>query len=101
MEVLMRIIVNHILNIFSSSEQDEQLIELQRNDKCYCDSGKKYKSCHLIKLQKKGKIALYVLDNVGVDRKVKILSERKYRKQTIRFKTNLSGKDIGGGGNLE
>jgi len=41
------------------------------------------------------------LDNVGVDRKVKILSERKYRKQTIRFKTNLSGKDIGGGGNLE
>lgn len=95
-------IIDNILNYFSSSNQEEEhLIEFERNDKCYCESGKKYKNCHLIKLQKKGKIALYSLDNNGKINKIKILSERKYRNQTIRFKTNLSGKDIGGGGTLE
>lgn len=93
-------IINNILNFFSSSEQ-EHLIEFQRNDKCYCDSGKKYKNCHFIKLRKKGKIAVYSLDGMGGNKKVKILSERKYKNQTIRFKTNLTGKDVGGGGNLE
>lgn len=24
-------------------------IHIQRNDKCYCGSGKKYKHCHLLK----------------------------------------------------
>ena len=95
-------IINNILNYFSSSEQEEeQLIEFQRNDNCFCDSGKKYKNCHLIKLRKKGKMALYSVGKNGESKKVKILSERKYRNQTIRFTTNLSGKDIGGGGNLE
>jgi len=98
--MIMKTILNSVLNFFSSSEVEEQLIVFQRNDKCYCDSCKKYKNCHFIKLQRKGKIALYSLDKDG-DRKVKILSERKYRNQTIRFKTNLSGRDIGGGGNLE
>ncbi|MPQ48269.1 hypothetical protein GCQ56_14795 [Marinifilum sp. N1E240] len=98
----MKTIINHILNFFSSSDkEDEHLVEIQRNDKCYCDSGKKYKNCHLIKLQKKGKIALYSIDKNGINKRVEILSKRKYKNQSIRFRTNLTGKDIGGGGNLE
>ncbi len=90
-------IINRILK-YLSLQKDEVYIEIQRNEPCFCNSGKKFKNCHLLALERKGKIALYVINKHTGKKKVKILLERKYRNTTIRFRTTLTGNDIGGPG---
>lgn len=75
-------------------------IEIERNEKCFCNSGKKYKVCHLPELKKKGKIALYAIDENLQRKSVKIVSKRKSRKLTIRFNASLKGDNYSVGENI-
>ena len=45
--------------------------EIGRNSKCYCESGEKYKNCHLLLNEKKGKKAVFYFDSNG-EKKVKV-----------------------------
>jgi len=42
-----------IANMFSSKSGQNEVINLGRNELCWCGSGKKYKKCHLIEDEKK------------------------------------------------
>lgn len=42
-----------IVNMFSSEDVNSGVINLGRNELCWCGSGKKYKKCHLLEDEKK------------------------------------------------
>ena len=69
---------------------DETIIPFERNEPCFCNSGLKYKKCHALKLEPHDKIAYKVIDNVTQAIKIKI-----YRKNSMKFPTNLTWNDIG------
>ena len=69
-------LLNYILLYFSGfyKKNDKAgkttYYSMGRNSKCYCDSGKKYKQCHLVGDEKKNKVAIVALDQDG-NKKVK------------------------------
>ncbi|MFZ2196888.1 MAG: SEC-C metal-binding domain-containing protein [Thermodesulfovibrionales bacterium] len=42
-----------IVKMFSSEEVESGVINLGRNEMCWCGSGKKYKKCHLVEDERK------------------------------------------------
>jgi hypothetical protein len=87
-------ILRQILQILLPNQKTFDYREIERNDQCYCASGKKYKHCHLAILQKKGKLSLYEIDVSTGEIRVKIYSERKYKGLRTRMKTGLRGVDV-------
>lgn len=86
-------LINWILKRFNIDES-KIYIELARNDKCFCNSGKKFKHCHLPHLDKKGKIALFEIDKHTGEKRTIIYSKRKYKGLVTRSKSNLRGVDV-------
>jgi hypothetical protein len=89
----MKTFINLLLKLFSVLES-KVYIEIGRNEKCYCGSEKKFKNCHLTYLQKKGKIALYVIDKKSREKSIKIYSKYKYKGITSRVQTQLTGSQV-------
>ncbi len=42
-----------IKNVFQDAEEKAPVIKPERNEPCWCGSGKKYKKCHLLEDDKK------------------------------------------------
>jgi hypothetical protein len=54
------------LKQFTQGDQNKySYAEIERNSKCYCQSGEKYKHCHLIINQKHNEHALIQIDKFG------------------------------------
>lgn len=87
-------LLRKLIKYFILRQDSFEYREFERNEKCYCGSGKKYKQCHLPVLSKKGKLALHATNLSTGETSVKIYSQRKYKGQTIRMKTNLRGADV-------
>lgn len=71
---------------------DYEYVDMERNSKCYCNSWKKYKHCHLVKNEKKNKVAFRRLDNKG-NEKVIVISKRAARKTKGISGTNIKVKN--------
>ena len=87
-------LLRKLIQKFISSRDSFQYKEFERNEKCYCGSGKKYKQCHLPVLSKKGKLALLETNLTTGETHVKIYSERKYKGLSTRMTTSLRGVDV-------
>jgi hypothetical protein len=71
--ILTRLLIVLSPRLGSAINQDSKnrtYYEIGRNSKCYCESGKKYKHCHLLLNEKKGKKAVFYIDSNG-EKKVK------------------------------
>jgi|GEM_PF-2117920 len=87
----MKNLLDNILNFFNSTNEEEfYYVKMERNEKCYCDSGKKYKSCHYPDHQKRSKIAVRKIDEKTGQEEIKILSVKKLRKEHFRVRTSVS-----------
>ena len=89
----MKLIRQFIHKLFNNSGSKEY-VEIQRNEPCFCQSGKKYKNCHFLILDKKGKIALWEIDNNTQKKEVKIYSRRKFKGISYKQPTSLRGADV-------
>jgi SEC-C motif len=76
----------------SESISDNKYIEIERNSKCYCESGKKYKHCHLAKNERKNKVALKQIEMSG-NEKIVILSKIKASKLKGNSETSIGVKN--------
>lgn len=86
----MKNLLDNILNFFNSTNEEEfYYVKMERNEKCYCDSGKKYKSCHYPDHQKRSKIAVRKIDEKTGEEEIKILSVKKLRKEHFRVRTSV------------
>lgn len=86
----MKKILTNLLTIFNTEDDDPfYYVRIERNDKCYCDSGKKYKSCHFPNHQKKSKVAVKKINETTGEECIKILSVKKLRKEYYRVKSNV------------
>ena len=63
-------------------------VDIERNSKCYCKSGKKYKHCHLVKNEKGKKVALRQIDKDG-NEKVIVLDKREANRLKGIFKPKV------------
>ncbi|MDQ2180289.1 SEC-C metal-binding domain-containing protein [Marinifilum sp. D714] len=87
----MKNLLDNILNFFNSTNEEEfYYVKMERNEKCYCDSGKKYKSCHYPDHQKRSKIAVRKIDEKTGEEEIKILSVKKLRKEHFRVRTSVN-----------
>jgi hypothetical protein len=86
-------LIKKLIRIFIQPDVKEY-VEISRNERCFCNSGKKYKNCHLMLLEKKGKIALYELDNKTNTKKIKMYSKRKFKGISSKSPTTLRGVDV-------
>lgn len=81
--------LTNLLSFFSTKEEEEfYYVRIERNEKCYCNSGKKYKSCHFPNHQKKNKIAVKKIMETSGEESIKVLSVKRLRKQHYRVKAN-------------
>ena len=87
-------IFRKLIQKFVSNQDSFEYKEFERNEKCYCGNGKKYKQCHLFILNRKGKLALHETNLNTGEIRVKIYSERKYKGLSTRMKTTLRGADV-------
>lgn len=86
----MKNLLDNILNFFNSTNEEEfYYVKMERNEKCYCDSGKKYKSCHYPDHQKRSKLAVRKIDEKTGGEEIKILSVKKLRKEHFRVRTSI------------
>lgn len=76
----------------SESLSDNEYIDIERNSKCYCDSGKKYKQCHLIKNERKNKVALKQIEKSG-NEKIVIVNKIKASKLKGNSEANIGVKN--------
>lgn len=84
--------MNILQKLFGKSiAYDDIIIILQRNDICYCGSGKKYKKCHEPGLEKNNKIACKIFDKDGNDKGYKIF---KKHSKALRNISNLTIEDL-------
>ena len=89
-------IISVILKLFAKPRKFEIIKELNRNDKCYCNSGLKFKNCHYRSLLKNKKEAYWIRDYKTKEQKIKILKLKNTK--SIRIKSNLYWEQIGVGG---
>ncbi len=47
-------IFESVVSFFKADNEVSPRAKVERNDPCWCGSGKKYKKCHLIEDEKKG-----------------------------------------------
>ncbi|WP_321280294.1 SEC-C metal-binding domain-containing protein [Marinifilum fragile] len=86
----MKNLLDNILNFFNSTNEEEfYYVKMERNEKCYCDSGKKYKSCHYPDHQKRSKLAVRKINEKTGEEEIKILSVKKLRKEHFRVRTSV------------
>ncbi|WP_321299790.1 SEC-C metal-binding domain-containing protein [Marinifilum fragile] len=86
----MKNLLDNILNFFNSTDEEEfYYVKMERNEKCYCDSGKKYKSCHYPDHQKRSKLAVRKINEKTGEEEIKILSVKKLRKEHFRVRTSV------------
>ncbi|GAB7088526.1 SEC-C metal-binding domain-containing protein [Marinifilum fragile] len=86
----MKNLLDNILNFFNSTDEEEfYYVKMERNEKCYCDSGKKYKSCHYPDHQKRSKLAVRKINEKTGEEEIKILSVKKLRKEHFRVRTSI------------
>jgi uncharacterized protein YchJ len=84
----MKKLLDSFLNFFNTTEEDPfYYVKIERNEKCYCDSGKKYKSCHYPEHQKRSRQAVRVIKESTGEETIKVLSIKKIRKEHFRVKT--------------
>jgi uncharacterized protein YecA (UPF0149 family) len=87
----MKNFLNNLLSIFNRTEEESFFyVRIERNDKCYCNSGKKYKNCHYPEHQKKSKIAVKKINETTGEEKIKIMGVKTLRKEYYRVKSNVS-----------
>ncbi len=79
-------LLNPLLNLFRSEAEDFYYVKLERNEKCYCNSDKKYKSCHYPKHAKSSRRAVRKIDMITGTETFKVLSIKKIRKNHELFK---------------
>jgi hypothetical protein len=89
-------LITKVLRLFIKLDDFEIIGELNRNDKCFCNSGEKFKNCHYHDLLQKKKNAYIVRDIKTNESYIKILKSKKM--DSTRIKSNLRWEDIGGGG---
>lgn len=89
----LRYIIPRQKKFLSNKEEKYTITKVERNSLCYCNSGKKYKKCHLIKNSKKGKIAVKYTDSKGLV-KIKLRSPAKYK---IEVKNTFTEIEVGMG----
>lgn len=81
--------LNNLLSFFNTNEEEEfYYVRIERNEKCYCDSGKKYKSCHYPDHQKRNKTAVRKIMETTGEESIKVLSVKKLRREHYRVKSN-------------
>ncbi|MUP36472.1 SEC-C metal-binding domain-containing protein [Labilibaculum euxinus] len=86
----MKNILNNLLTFFNTTEKDSfHYVRIERNDKCFCNSGKKYKACHYPEHQKKSKIAVKKISETTGEEQIKVLSVKRLRKEYYRVKSNV------------
>lgn len=87
----MKKILDSFLNFFNSTdEEDFYYVKMERNEKCYCESGKKYKSCHYPEHHKRSKLAVRKIDDKTGEQEIKVMSIKKLRKEHFRVKTSIN-----------
>ena len=79
-------ILDPILNLFRSDTEEFYYVKIERNEKCYCNSGKKYKSCHYPQHHKSSKRAVRKINSITGEEAFKVLSIKKIRKDHELFK---------------
>jgi len=89
----MKSLINIILRLFVNPDSKEH-VEIRRNEPCFCNSGRKFKNCHLSSVEKKGQIALYEFDKKTKKKEVKIYPKRKYKGISSKPITGLRGVDV-------
>ena len=82
-------LLDPILKFFSFDKEDFYYVKIERNEKCYCNSGKKYKSCHYPKHLKSSKRAVRKINLQTGEETIKVLSVKKIRKDHDLFKTTI------------
>ena len=82
--------LNSLLSFFNTNDEEEfYYVRIERNDKCYCESGKKYKSCHFPDHKKKNKVAVKKINETTGEETIKVLSVKRLRKEYYRVKSNV------------
>ncbi|MBI9056340.1 SEC-C domain-containing protein [Labilibaculum sp. DW002] len=82
--------LNSLLSFFNTNDEEEfYYVRIERNEKCYCESGKKYKSCHYPDHQKKSKVAVKKISETTGEETIKVLSVKKLRKEYYKVKSNV------------
>ncbi|MFA8434484.1 MAG: SEC-C metal-binding domain-containing protein [Marinifilaceae bacterium] len=77
------------LSLFKSDREEEfYYVKIERNEKCYCNSGKKYKNCHLPDHEKRSKLAVRKIYEQSGEVDIKIISVKRLRKEFYRVRTN-------------
>ena len=86
----MKKMLNFILRAFNTPEKESYYyVKVERNDRCYCNSGKKYKSCHFPSQNKKNKVAVHVINETTGEESVKVISNRKLRKEHFLLRSSI------------
>jgi len=78
-----------ILNLFRSETEDYYYVKVERNDKCYCNSGKKYKSCHFPNHLKSSKRAVRKIYEATGEESIRVLSVKRIRKDHDLFRSSV------------
>jgi len=78
-----------ILNLFRSEPEDFYYVKIERNEKCYCNSGKKYKSCHYPQHLKSSKRAVRKINETSGEESVRVLTVKNIRKNHELFRTSV------------
>lgn len=87
----MKNVLDSVLSFFNTTEENPYYyVKVERNEKCYCESGKKYKSCHYPDHQKRSKLAVRKIDEKSGEQEIKILSIKKLRKEHFRVRANIN-----------
>ncbi|WP_372752664.1 SEC-C metal-binding domain-containing protein [Labilibaculum sp.] len=86
----MKKILNNLLTFFDTRDDDNfYYVRIERNDKCYCNSGKKYKSCHYPEHQKKSKVAVKKINETSGEETIKVMRIKTLRKEHFRVKSHF------------
>lgn len=86
----MKKILDSLLSLFNTTEENVfYYVKMERNEKCYCDSGKKYKSCHFPEHQKRNKLAVRKIEEATGAEDIKVLSVKKLRKEFSRIRSSV------------
>ena len=78
-----------VLSLFRSDTENFYYVKIERNEKCYCNSGKKYKSCHFPRHYKSSKRAVRKISEITGEETFQILSVKQIRKNHELFKASV------------
>jgi len=82
-------LLDPILNLFRSETEDFYYVKIERNEKCYCNSGKKYKSCHFPQHLKSSKRAVRKINETSGEESIRVMTVKRIRKDFDLFKSSV------------